>query len=155
MFRAMRRADRAATEAQAWEILRRAEWGVLSTVGEDGWPYGVPLNHVVVGDALYAHCALDGHKLDNLEHEARASFCAVALHEVKPAELSTRYESAIAFGRAELILENTERRLALEALGQRFSAAHPEAIDQTMAESFDRTAVIRLRIEHLSGKIHP
>lgn len=155
MFRELRRSDRAATPEQAREILARAEWGVLSTVGEEGWPYGVPLNHVMVGDCLYAHCALDGHKLDNLEHEPRASYCAVALHEVKAAELSTRFESAIAFGRAELILENGERRFALEALAQRFSAAHPEAIAKEMAESFERTAVIRLRIEHLSGKIHP
>ena len=98
MFPELHRSDRAASPAQAREILDRAEWGVLSTVGEAGWPYGVPLNHVRVGDVLYMHCALDGHKLDNLEHEPRASYCAVALHQVKPAELSTRFESAIAFG---------------------------------------------------------
>ena len=50
--------------------------GVLATVGEDGWPYAVPLNHVLAGDVLYVHGATEGHKLDNIAHEARMSCTA-------------------------------------------------------------------------------
>ena len=65
-FREMRRADRALGEDEAREILARAEHGVLATMGADGWPYAVPVNHVLVGDTLYIHCATEGHKLDNI-----------------------------------------------------------------------------------------
>ena len=117
--RDIRRTDRALTTDEAREILARAEHGVLATVGEDGWPYAVPLNHVLAGDLLYLHCAGEGHKLENISHEERVSFCAVASAAVLPARLSTLYESAIAFGRASLVTDPEEKRRALEALAVR------------------------------------
>ena len=40
----MRRKDRKTTEERAYEILKNGEYGILSTIGEDGYPYGVPVN---------------------------------------------------------------------------------------------------------------
>ena len=119
MFREVRRRDRGLGEEEAREILARAEHGVLATVGKDGWPYAVPLNHVLAGDVLYLHCALEGHKLENLAHEERVSYCAVATAEVIPAELSTLYESAVVFGRATLVTDAEEKHRALKLLIER------------------------------------
>ena len=118
--REIRRRERALTGQEAREVLARAEHGVLSTVGADGWPYGVPVNHVLSGDTLYLHCALAGHKLENIAHEERVSFCAVASAAVVPARLSTLYESAIAFGRAAVVTDAGERKRAFELLAARF-----------------------------------
>ena len=84
-FREIRKRERALTEEEAREILARAEHGVLATVGTDGWPYAVPVNHVLSGGALYIHCALEGQKLENIAHEERACYCAVASAEVQMA----------------------------------------------------------------------
>lgn len=46
MFYEMRRKDRLLTEKEAREILSEGEYGVLSTMGENGYPYGVPVNYV-------------------------------------------------------------------------------------------------------------
>lgn len=152
MFRTLRRRDRAVTEEAAWEILGRAEWGVLSTLGEDGWPYGVPVNHVVVAGRIYVHCARAGHKLENLAFEPKVSYCAVASSEVRPAELSTDFESAVCFGRGALVTDDAEKRMALEALLTRFAPQHPAEGAEAMRTEFGRTAVLRITPEHLTGK---
>ena len=153
--RPLRRKDRAVSEAEAWAILQEATWGVLSTVGPDGWPYGVPLNHVVVEGRLYAHAAATGHKLDNLAGEPRASYCAVAEAEVRPAALSTRYASAILFGRVRLVADKAERLRALRALGERFAPGETEALEASLTREGPRTAVLRLDPERITGKRNP
>jgi hypothetical protein len=152
MFREIRRRDRALSEAEAWEILGRSEWGVLSTLGEDGWPYGVPVNHVVVEGQIYAHCAQTGHKLENLAFESRVSYCAVAHSEVHPTDLSTDYESAIVFGRAARVSDEGEKRLALEALLTRFAPHHPAEGAESLRKDFARTEVLRITPERVTGK---
>jgi nitroimidazol reductase NimA-like FMN-containing flavoprotein (pyridoxamine 5'-phosphate oxidase superfamily) len=127
---------------------------VLATVGVDGWPYAVPVNHVLAGDVLYIHCATEGHKLENLAHEERVSFCAVASARVLPASLSTLYESAIVFGRAALVTDPTEKRRGLELLAIRFCGALTPEAEKTITTSASRTAVVRIRIEQISGKAH-
>jgi nitroimidazol reductase NimA-like FMN-containing flavoprotein (pyridoxamine 5'-phosphate oxidase superfamily) len=155
-FRDIRRSDRALTEDQAREILARAEHGVLATLGADGWPYAVPVNHVLSGDVLYIHCATEGHKLENIAHEERVSFCAVVGAMVLPARLSTLYESAIAFGRAALVTDPAEKRLALELLAVRFCGALSPNAEKAIATSDSRTAVVRIRLERITGKAnHP
>jgi nitroimidazol reductase NimA-like FMN-containing flavoprotein (pyridoxamine 5'-phosphate oxidase superfamily) len=153
-LRHIRRSDRAVREEQAREILARAEHGVLATVGTDGWPYAVPVNHVLAGDVLYIHCALEGHKLENLVHEERVSFCAVAGATVLPASLSTLYESAIVFGRAAVVTDPAEKRRALELLAIRFCGAVTPEAEKVIADSGSQTAVVRIRIEQISGKAH-
>ncbi len=127
---------------------------MLSTLGDDGWPYGIPVNHVLCGDAIYIHCALDGHKLENIAHEPRVSFCAVASSTVLPDKLSTLYESAIVFGRAALVTDPAERRQALESLAVRFCGALTPEARRTIAATGAQTAVVRIRIERITGKAH-
>lgn len=153
-FRDIRRSDRALTDDQAREILARTEHGVLATVGADGWPYAVPVNHVLSGDLLYVHSAVEGHKLENIAHEERVCFCAVADARVLPARLSTLYESAIAFGRAALVTDAAEKRRALELLAVRFCGALSPEAEEAIANSFSRTAVVRIRLERIAGKAH-
>jgi nitroimidazol reductase NimA-like FMN-containing flavoprotein (pyridoxamine 5'-phosphate oxidase superfamily) len=153
-FRDIRRVDRALTKDEAREILARAEHGVLATVGADGWPYAVPVNHVLSENVLYIHCALEGHKLENIAHEERVSFCAVAGATVLPAKLSTLYESAVVFGRAALVTDPAEKRRALELLAVRFCGVLSPEAEKAIAASGSRTAVVRIRLEQIAGKAH-
>ena len=106
------------------------------------------------GDTLYLHCAVEGHKLENIAHEERVSFCAVASATVSPAELSTFYESAIAFGRAALVTDPAEKRRVLELLAVRFCGTVPPEAEKAIATSGSRAAVVRIRLERISGKAH-
>ncbi len=65
----MRRAERAVSVSEARQLLEQGEYGILSTCGPDGQPYGLPLNYCVLNNAIYFHCALDGRKLVNLAAE--------------------------------------------------------------------------------------
>jgi hypothetical protein len=112
------------------------------------------VNHVLCGDALYLHCAVEGHKLENISYEERVCFCAVASATVLPAKLSTLYESAVAFGRAALVTDPVEKRRALEALAVRFCGELSIEAEKAIATSASQTAVVRIRLERVAGKAH-
>jgi len=151
----MRRRDRELSEAEALDLLREAEWGVLATVDGAGWPYAVPVNHALVEGELIIHCATVGHKLENLASNPRVSYCAVTEAETLPLELATRYASVVVFGLAELVQDEGEKRRLLRALGQRFAAEHAEVVDREIEKDLFRTAVLRIRIERATGKARP
>jgi nitroimidazol reductase NimA-like FMN-containing flavoprotein (pyridoxamine 5'-phosphate oxidase superfamily) len=148
----MRRRDRELSEAEALRLLQEAEWGVLATVDEAGWPYAVPVNHAVVDRDLIIHCATTGHKLENLARNPKVSYCAVTQAETLPLELATRYASVIVFGQAELVADEGEKRRLLRALGSRFAAGNPGLVEQEIGKDLFRTAVVRIRIERATGK---
>jgi len=93
---AVRRQDRLLDESCALKLLRTAEWGVLSMIGEDNAPYGLPLNYVWDGDnTLYIHCAPEGRKLRCLDHEPRISFCIVGRVNLLPSRFTTSRGSTL------------------------------------------------------------
>jgi nitroimidazol reductase NimA-like FMN-containing flavoprotein (pyridoxamine 5'-phosphate oxidase superfamily) len=112
------------------------------------------VNHVLSGDAIYIHCAVEGHKLENLAHEERVSFCAVASARAWPDKLSTMYESAVAFGRASVVADAAEKRRALELLAARFCGEVTPEAEKAIAASESRTAVVRIEVERITGKAH-
>ena len=44
MFRPMRRIKQQLSEGEVLEVLKNAKRGVLSVIGDDGWPYGIYVN---------------------------------------------------------------------------------------------------------------
>jgi len=44
----LRRQDRVLGESESRELIAQAYCGRLATVGDDGWPYIVPLLHVLL-----------------------------------------------------------------------------------------------------------
>lgn len=147
----VRRKDREISADEAMAILRQAEYGVLSTVVDDGQPYGVPLNFCVIEQYLYFHCALCGRKIDAISNNPLVSFCAVGKTTVLPAEFGTKYESTIVHGMATEVLGG-EKQAALEGLLHKYS---PEFIDQGreyIKMRHDKTRVYRITIQQISGK---
>jgi hypothetical protein len=147
----MRRDDRAITTEQAAEILQKGEYGILSTVSTDGQPYGVPVSYAYEGNTLYFHCAVEGHKLDNLAANPRVSFCVVGATEVLPDKFATRYESAIVFGTARE-LTSDEKHTGLTRLLEKYSADFLEKGEKYINSDIDKTRVFKIEIESLSGK---
>jgi nitroimidazol reductase NimA-like FMN-containing flavoprotein (pyridoxamine 5'-phosphate oxidase superfamily) len=152
MSHEIRRRDRALGTEEAYAILAKGDHGVLATWGEDGYPYAVPINHVLDGEVLYLHCAQAGHKLENLQHCDKVSYCVVTEAEVLPRELATQYESAVAFGRARRVEDPDEKYRALVALLQRFAPEHMAHGMEELRTSFERTAVLRIDLERVTGK---
>jgi nitroimidazol reductase NimA-like FMN-containing flavoprotein (pyridoxamine 5'-phosphate oxidase superfamily) len=153
-MRAMRRKDKEIGTDEAINLLTKCEYGVLSTVGNDGQPYGVPLNYTYKDNCIYFHCALKGHKIDNIDDNPRVSFCTVGNTEVLPSEFSTNYVSAVAFGVASEV-QGTERYDALVLLLEKFSPGFMEE-GKKYIEKLDKvTKVIKIEIQHISGKKAP
>ncbi|WP_163339091.1 pyridoxamine 5'-phosphate oxidase family protein [Desulfopila sp. IMCC35008] len=147
----MRRADKGLSDQETKDLLVQGDYGILSTVGPDGQPYGVPLNYVYKNDGIYFHCATIGQKLDNISAEKRVSFCVVGNVQVLPKEFSTRYESAIVFGPAQEISGN-ERFDALIWLLEKYSPDFLETGREYIKKHDKATKVIKITIEQLNGK---
>lgn len=138
-------------EADALCLLNTAEYGVLSTVGSDGQPYGVPLNFCVIGNGIYFHCASEGHKIDNFTPVPKVSFCVVGRTEVLPQKFSTRYESVIVSGGIMEVFDG-EKRQALEGLVRKYAADHFEDGLKYITASHGKTRVFRISMDAVTGK---
>jgi len=139
-------------------ILDHATHGVLAVLGDEGYPYAVPLSYVRVDDTLYFHSATRGHKLDAIAACDKASFCVVATDEVAPEEFTTHYRSVIAWGRVLVVTHDGEKRQALIALADKYCRAGiGEDYDEKLAAEIDKSwggcLCFKLEIEHLSGKV--
>lgn len=153
MDRTMRRRDRAMSPEKARKLLGRGAYGVLSTVGPDGWPYGIPLSYVVLDGFICFHCAAVGRKLDNLAFESRVCFTVTG--EVEPVYdggFSTYFESVVASGRAAAVEDEAEKVAILSALAGKYLPDHLDRAPADIAASLGRTAVWRIAIDHLTGK---
>jgi nitroimidazol reductase NimA-like FMN-containing flavoprotein (pyridoxamine 5'-phosphate oxidase superfamily) len=147
----MRRKDKALSDNDIQQILRDGEYGVLATVDASGQPYGVPLNYVYMDGNIYFHCALVGQKLDNIANNDKVSFSVVGRTDVLPAEFSTGFESVIAFGPAALI-SGDERYRALVGLIEKYSGDYIEEGKAYIEKLDKQTAVVRVKIESMTGK---
>lgn len=151
MHHQLRKQQRAIAEAEARELLQRGEYGILSTCGPDGQPYGIPLSYCLLNGAIYFHCAVAGHKMDNLGADPRVSFCVVGKTEVLPEQFATRYESVIVFGRAAEVFE-AEKQLALEGLVSKYSSEYRQEGLKYIGAQAGQARVFRVSIAKISGK---
>jgi len=153
MIRKMRRFKQQLSDEAAQRLLAETSWGTLAVVGDDGYPYAVPLSQVWLDGKVYIHGAAQGHKLDALLQNPKVSFSVVGQDEVAPEKLTTLYTSAIAFGTARLVEDETEKRAALEAFADKYFA--PNGREKNLEEIERKWKIVRvfaIDVEHLTGK---
>ena len=153
MFRPMRRSAQALGVDACREVLSRGTSGVLALLGYGGWPYAVPMSYAFDGEKLFFHCAREGHKLDAIRREARASFCVVDRDEVVPEEYTTYFRSVIVFGRVRILEDEAQMRAAIELLARRyFPQDSAENRHRAIEREWAGLCMLEMDIEHMSGK---
>lgn len=147
----MRRKDRMMSDKDAKDLLLKGEYGILSTVSPDGQPYGVPINYCYSEDAIYFHCALEGHKLENLEGNKKVSFCVVGNTEVLPDKFATKYESVIVFGEA-CEVTGDEKQNGLVELVKKYSSGFMKEGMEYIEKIGNKARVYKIMAETITGK---
>lgn len=153
MFREMRRNKQQLSPEESIKILQRATSGVLAVIGDGGYPYAVPLSYVYHDNAIFFHGATSGHKLDAIRQNEKFSFCVIDQDEVIPEKLTSAYRSVIVFGKAHILENEAEIREVAQILGQKYSPGMDELIDTEIKIYMHHMTVVRLDIEHMTGKI--
>ncbi len=149
----MRRTDRQLTELEIEPILQNAEYGILSTIGQNGYPYSVPLNFVYCDGRIYFHCALDvGSKITNMLMNPKVCFVVVGHTKPLPDKFSTEYESVIIFGQAENV-SDSKKQMVLEELIHKYSKGFEESGAKYIQSAASKVSVFEIRIEHITGKV--
>ena len=151
-FRAMRRKRQQLSEEESISILRKSTAGTLALLGDNDYPYAVPISYVYADGKLYFHSALSGHKVDAIRKCDKASFCVIAQDDVQPEKYTTFFRSVIAFGRIHIIEDEQEKLETARMLGNRYNPAQEEALQKELENGLSRMLMIRLDIEHLTGK---
>ncbi len=148
----MRRQRLQTTDEQAKAILSAGSYGIFSTVGDDGFPYGVPVNYIYDGKKIYFHCAKNaGHKLHNLDFCNKVCFTVVTEGSVIPSELDTKYQSVVVFGTAERTNEQTAV-YALKEIVKKHAPAFIKEGDIEIEKVLGATDVIAITPLKISGK---
>ena len=153
MFRPMRRIKQQLSDAEAQEILAKAKRGVLSVVGDDGWPYGIWLNpHFRREDGrIYFHGAKEGHKIDALRRDARVSFTVIDDGVQDDGGWAYTFRSVVVFGRIEFVEDQAFALELCRELARRFNPSE-EDIEKEIRMAGARVQMLCLIPEHITGK---
>ena len=154
MFRKMRRWKQEISREECVHILKEEKRGVLSLIGEEGWPYGIPLDHWYCEEDghLYFHGAKEGHKIDALRAEDRVSYCVMDQGFRKEGEWALNISSVVVFGRMRPVEDPEQARRICEALCRKFTDDE-EYIRKELQNSLPRVQCLELIPEHMTGKL--
>ena len=154
MFRKMRRFGQQISDEECVRILKEQPRGVLSVLGDDGYPYGVPLDHWYSekDGKLYFHCAKVGHKLDAITACDKVSYCVMDQGFRKEGEWALNINSVVIFGRMRIVEDVDKKREICTNLVRKFTDDE-EYLQRELASAFPRVNCLELTIEHMTGKL--
>lgn len=153
MFRDVARKKQALSKEQCIAVLTSSLRGVLSVLGDDGYPYGMPINHWYNENdgCLYFHSGKAGHKIDAMKACDKASFCVMDQGTVEEGGWALDFNSVIVFGRLEVIEDKDFATEMVRQLSYHFTDNHAY-VDEEIEKFAANTLCFRLRPEHMTGK---
>lgn len=154
MFREMLRKKQKLSDTECKEILINEKRGVLSVMGDEGYPYAFPINHYYneKDGCLYFHCGKTGHKLDAIRACDKVSFCVYDKGYKKDGFWALNIKSVIVFGRAEIISDMDTIIDISRNLSYKFTD-DDSYIDNEIKKYAKGTLLLKLTPEHISGKL--
>ncbi|HOP71635.1 MAG TPA: pyridoxamine 5'-phosphate oxidase family protein [Thermoclostridium caenicola] len=151
MFREMRRGRQLMSPEETIAVLERGSNGVLACLGDEDYPYAVPINYVYHNGKIYFHSAMSGHKMDAMMKHPKVSFAVIDQDTIVSEKYTSYFRSAIVFGKAR-IAEGDERLEAFRALVEKYSGDQPEENKRREIEGCTRAHIVAIDIEHMTGK---
>ena len=154
MFRQMRRFKQQIPEEECIDVLKTELRGVLSVTGDDGYPYGMPLDHWYseADGKLYFHCAREGHKLDAVTRNDKVSYCVMDKGFRKDGDWALNIRSVIIFGRMKVVEDEEKKREICTNICRRFTDDE-EYLQKELKNAFPRVCCLELTPEHMTGKL--
>ena len=154
MFRPMARIREQIPEEECIDILKTQLRGVLSVLGEEDYPYGIPLNHYYCEEngKIYFHGGMKGHRIDAMRRHDKASFCVIDDgRPEKEGDWALYIKSVIVFGRIRMIEDAEEINDICRKLCYKYTDDE-EYIRHELEHSGPRTLLLELTPEHMTGK---
>ena len=152
MFRDMLRKKQELSREECVDILKAEKRGVLSVIGDGGYPYAFPIDHLYGEDGhIYFHCGKSGHKLDALAACDKVCYCVYDGGYCPEGEWALYVRSVIVFGRARLVEDHQKCIEISRDLSYKFTR-DSEYIETEIARSGGGVACIELIPEHMTGK---
>lgn len=148
----MRRKDREMTKEFAIQVADKCEWATLAMVTQDNTPYCVPISIARIDNFIYFHCAKDGRKIECMKNCDNVCLSCVGDTQRIPEEYTTKYESAVIFGRVYHVIDDEEKIKALRALCERHAPTNMNGFDEAIQKSLWRTDIWKISIDEISGK---
>ena len=147
MFRDLRRQDRALAAEEAMELLESGMYGVLSVIGKDGYPYGVPMHYAMMDGKIYMHSTKEASlKAECIEANPKVSFTVI--HQLE----GVKAKSVVVFGTCIKVPERSAE--VLEAMIEKFI---PEFVWPQVKAGVpfakNNITAYEISIDHLSGKM--
>ncbi len=151
MFREMRRKKQLLSAEDTTAVLNRCTNGILACLGDEDYPYAVPVSYVYHNDRIYFHSAKAGHKVDAILKNPKVSFAVVDEDTIVSAEYTTYFRSVVAFGKARLV-EGEEWLEGFKALVEKYSGDLPEDAKHKEITGCTQSLIIAIDVDHLTGK---
>ena len=152
MFRKMRRHGQQLSSDECVDILANEPRGVLAILGDDDYPYTVPMSHVYVDGKIYFHGAKTGHKIDAIKKHSKVSYCVLDKGVKEKDSWWYTFKSVVVFGRITTLADDKDKIDKLTHLGNKFFPT-PEETQDEINRLLDKTEVFEITIEHMTGKV--
>ena len=152
-FCKMRRFQQELSEEECVEILKKEPRGVLSVFDENGYPYGIPMNHWYneADGKLYFHGAKSGHKLEAIKKYDKVSFCVYDSGYRNEGEWALNIKSVVVFGRMKVVEDSDKVVEICTNIGHKFTD-DKEYLEDELQRALPRVLCLELTPEHMTGK---
>lgn len=170
----MRRKDREMDREFGYGVIDKAQYGVLSTIDEEGRPYGLPLSLVRKGDSLYFHSAKGGKKLGIFERTKEVwvtfvgetnipeNYSQEELEEISKDEsnvglllskvFTTEFESTMVKGSIEKVEDKEEKIEALNLICRKYTPDKIKYAEKAIVSSYERVNIYKIKVDEITAK---
>lgn len=154
MFRNVTRIKQQLPREECIRLLQQQPRGVLSVIGDDGYPYGLPIDHWYNSEdgRIYFHSGMQGHKVDAIRRCDKVSFCIYDEGCRQEGDWALNIRSVIVFGRVRIIEDPVKAIELTRRLSYKYTS-DSAFIEDEIRKYGHETLVFTLIPEHITGKI--
>ncbi len=149
----MRRQSQEITDKNTLQEILNKEHVCRLGLCSNNTPYIVPVNFAVKENILYFHSAQAGMKIDMIKQNNNICFEVDTNVEFVQAEQacqnSMKYQSIIAFGKAQIIEDVEEKKKAFDLLLKKYTS---KGLSEYPQINVEHVSIIKIHITSMTGK---